>query len=173
MKQPYLELGRVTTTHGVRGAVKIEPWCDSPKTVAKLKQVYLRSPDGTFLKKELKNPSVSGERVIAYIGEVSSIDDALLLRGKTLYAAREDLELAPGRVFVADLIGLPFIDLEGGRTYGTVTEILPSPSSDLYEVTTPSGKKVLIPDVGEFIKERDPERGVFVRLIPGFFEDEN
>lgn len=173
MKQSYLELGRVTTTHGVRGAVKIEPWCDSPKTVAKLRRVYLRSPDGAFLEKELKNPSVTGDRVIAYIGEVRSIDDALLLRGKTLYAAREDLELAPGKVFLADLIGLPVIDLENGRTYGTLTEILPSPSAELYEVTAPSGKKALIPDVGEFIKERDPERGIFVRLIPGFFEDED
>ncbi len=173
MKQPYLELGRVTTTHGVRGAVRIEPWCDSPKTLAALEFVYLRSPDGAYLKKALKNPSVSGDRVIAYIGECASVDDALLLRGKTLYAAREDLRLAPGKVFLVDLIGLPVVDLDSGRIYGTLTEILPSPSADLYEVTAPSGKKALIPDVGEFIKERDPERGVFVRLIPGFFEDED
>lgn len=173
MKQPYLECGRVTTTHGVRGAVKIEPWCDSPRDLAALKVVYLRTPDGAFSPKTLKNPSVSGDRVIAYIGNAASLDDALLLRGKTLYAAREDLRLAPGRVLVADLIGLPVTDLDSGRVYGTLTEILPSPSADLYEVTTASGKRALIPDVPEFIKERDPERGVFVRLIPGFFEDEN
>jgi 16S rRNA processing protein RimM len=173
VKQPYVECGRVTTTHGVRGAVKIDPWCDSPKQLAALDVVYLRSPDGTFSKKALKNPSVSGDRVIAYIGEAASLDDALLLRGKTLYAAREDLRIAPGRVLIADLIGLPVIDLDSGRVYGTLTEILPSPSADLYEVTTADNRRVLIPDVDEFIKERDPERGVLVRLIPGIFEDED
>ena len=173
MKQSYLECGRVLTTHGVRGAVKIEPWCDSPRQLAALKTVYLRAADGTFSPKMLRNPSVSGDRVIAYIGECASIDDALLLRGKTLYASREELSLPKGRVFLADLIGLPVTDLDSGRVYGRLSEILPSPSADLYEVTTESGRKVLIPDVEEFIKERDPERGVFVRLIPGFFEDED
>ena len=173
MKQPYLECGRITTTHGVKGAVKIEPWCDSPRVLASLSCVYLRLADGTFSPRTLKNPSVSGDRVIAYIGDAASVDDALLLRGKTIYAAREDLKIAPGRVFMADLVGLPVIDLDSGRVYGRLSEILPSPSTDLYEVTTEKGGRVLIPDVDEFIKERDPERGIFVRLIPGFFEDED
>lgn len=173
MKQEYLECGRVTTTHGVKGAVKIEPWCDSPRVLASLSTVYLRTADGAYSPKKLKNPSVSGDRVIAYIGDVSSLDDALLLRGKTLYASRAELSLEPGKVFIADLIGLPVIDVDSGRVYGVLAEILPSPSSDLYAVATPSGRKVLIPDVNEFIKERDPERGVLVRLIPGFFEDED
>ena len=35
---------------------------------------------------------------------------------------------------------------------------------------TPDGKEVLIPDVKEFIKEINTEEGVFVTLIPGFFD---
>ena len=29
-KKAYLEIAKIINTHGVRGAVKLEPWCDSP-----------------------------------------------------------------------------------------------------------------------------------------------
>ena len=173
MKQAYLECGRIVTTHGVRGAVKIESWCDTPRVLASLSTVYIKGSDGSFLSKNLKNPSVSGDRIIAYVGDAASMDDALLLRGKTLYAAREDVPLSEGRVFLADLVGLPVIDAESGRVYGSLREIQPSPAADLYCVVCPDGHEVLLPDVPEFIKERDPERGIFVRVIPGFFDDED
>ncbi len=171
MKQPYLECGRITATHGVKGAVRLEPWCDSPRVLASLKTVYFREEDGTFSQQTLKNPSVSGDRVIAYVGESASMDDAILQKGKTVYARREDIPLSDGRVFLADLIGLPVLDLDSGRQYGILREIRPSPAADLYVVETERGE-VLLPDVPEFIKERDAERGVFVRVIPGFFDDE-
>ena len=171
MKQPYLECGRITATHGVKGAVKIEPWCDSPRVLASLPSVYFREADGTFSEQKIKNPSVSGDRVIAYVGNSASMDDAILQKGKTVYARREDVPLSDGKVFLADLIGLPVIDVDTGRQYGILSEIRPSPAADLYAVDTGRGE-VLLPDVPEFIKERDAERGVFVRVIPGFFDDE-
>ena len=172
MKQSYLECGRVLTTHGVRGAVKIEPWCDSPRQLAALKTVYLRAADGTFSPKMLRNPSVSGDRVIAYIGECASIDDALLLRGKTLYASREELSLPKGRVFLADLIGLPVTDADTGRVYGKIKDVSQMPSSDMYLIETKAGD-VLFPAVEEFVVRVDLEEGVFLRPIPGFFEEES
>lgn len=171
MKQPYLECGRIVATHGVRGAVKIESWCDSPRVLAALPTVYLCEADGSFSPKILKNPSVSGDRVIAYVGDSSSMDDAILLKGKTLYARREDISLPVGKVFLADLPGLPVIDVDTGKVYGKLREITPSPAADLYVVDTGHGD-VLLPDVPEFIKERDTERGILVRVIPGFFDDE-
>ena len=30
MRQPYLEVGKIVSTHGVRGEVRVDPWCDSP-----------------------------------------------------------------------------------------------------------------------------------------------
>ena len=171
MKKPYLACGRIVTTHGVRGAVKIEPWCDSPRVLASLSTVYFCKQDGTFTPKSLKNISVSGDRVIAYVGDAASMDDAILQKGKTLYAKREDVPLQKGKVFLEDLLGLPVIDADSGRVYGKLREISPSPAANLYVVDTGNGD-VLLPDVSEFIKERDAERGIFIRVIPGFFEDE-
>ena len=39
-KEQYLECGKIINTHGVRGACKIESWCDSPKVLAAQKRVF-------------------------------------------------------------------------------------------------------------------------------------
>ena len=42
MKHTYLTCGKIVSTHGVRGAVKAEPWCDSPAVLAGFDRVYFR-----------------------------------------------------------------------------------------------------------------------------------
>lgn len=39
MKQ-YLEAGKIVATHGIRGEVRIEPWCDSADFIARLRRFY-------------------------------------------------------------------------------------------------------------------------------------
>ena len=41
MKQAYLECGKIINTHGIRGDLKLDLWCDSPDTVKKIKTLYL------------------------------------------------------------------------------------------------------------------------------------
>ena len=33
-KQAFLEAGQIVGTHGVRGEVRVQPWCDSPALFA-------------------------------------------------------------------------------------------------------------------------------------------
>ena len=37
----YIETGKIVTTHGVRGEVKAEPWCDEPAFLEKRKRIHL------------------------------------------------------------------------------------------------------------------------------------
>lgn len=171
MKSPYLECGVIVAPHGVRGAVKIESWCDSPRDLASLPRVFFLEPDGSYTERKLLNPSVYKGQVMTTLAGCCSMDEAILFKGKTVYAARADLPVKEGRILLADLIGLPVIDIDSGRVYGTLREITPSPASDLYTVDTGHGD-VFLPAVPEFIKERDAERGILVRVIPGFFDDE-
>ena len=64
---------------------------------------------------------------------------------------------------------LAVIDKESGKVYGTVSEVEDGVRYKLYTVKT-EGKDVILPGVSEFIKEIDTERGVFVTVIPGFFD---
>ena len=36
----YLEAGQIVGTHGVRGEVRVQPWCDSPQQFATFKKLY-------------------------------------------------------------------------------------------------------------------------------------
>ena len=40
MKKQFLEAGRIVGTHGVRGEMRVEPWCDSADFLKKVKTLY-------------------------------------------------------------------------------------------------------------------------------------
>ncbi|MBR2381283.1 MAG: 16S rRNA processing protein RimM [Clostridia bacterium] len=167
-KSQYLECGKIINTHGVRGGLKLESWCDTPQDLASLKKVYLQNGAEYKLYK-VKKASVFKQFVLFELDGINDIDTAMTLRGKTVYADREDISIDEDAFFIADIIGLPIIDLESGEKLGTLSDVLNLGASDLYEIKTANGKK-LIPAVPEFIKEIDLEKGIFVSLIEGMLD---
>ena len=77
-----------------------------------------------------------------------------------------------GGALIADMIGLPVLDADSGRLYGHLADVQPSPAADLYELRTPGGKAVLLPAVPAFLDRIDIEAGIYIRPIPGFFDEE-
>ena len=168
MKKAYLECGKIINTHGVVGAVKIDPWCDSPDVLASLKTVYFLK-GGEYSPVKIVKASVFKRFVLATLEGINDIDEAARLKETVIYAAREDLPLEEGDHFIADLIGLPIIDAESGRVYGTLTGVINTGASDIYEIDTEDGQKMM-PAVEEFVKNVDTEKGIFVSVIPGMFD---
>lgn len=41
MKKQFLESGKIVGTHGIKGEVRIDPWCDSPEFLCAFKRLYL------------------------------------------------------------------------------------------------------------------------------------
>ncbi|MBR6602659.1 MAG: PRC-barrel domain-containing protein, partial [Clostridia bacterium] len=83
---------------------------------------------------------------------------------------REDIPLAEGAYFLADLEGLPVVDFESGKNYGTLREVINRGASDIYVIDTPDGERMM-PAVAEFVKKIDIETAVYVSPIPGMLED--
>lgn len=169
MKKEYLECGKIVCQHGVKGAVKIASWCDAPSVLASLPVLYLGDKNGGFSALTPKNASVYKDMVLFSFKEITSADEAISLRGRTVFARRGDLPLSPGQVLRQDLIGLPVTDADAGVVYGTLVEIRESPAAELLVVKTADGE-VLLPDVPAFVKKKDPDQGIFVTPIPGFFD---
>lgn len=170
MKKEYLEGGRVCTAHGVRGAVKVEAWCDSPKVLASQKRVFFVDGSGAYREVAVLSASVSNRFVLMQLDGIDTREAAQAEKGRVLYLNRNDIPVAKGAVLIADMIGLPVIDVDSGRVYGTLSEVNDGVQGKLYTVATDSGD-VILPGIPEFIKEIDTERGVFVRTIPGFFTE--
>ena len=170
MKKEFLECGKILGAHGVRGVMKVESWCDSPKILAAQKRVFLACKEGNYKEAKIESASVSGPIVLM---KLCGFDDRELVQGMkntVLYLAREDIPLREGEILLADIIGLDAIDESTGARLGRVKDITDSVASRLYVIETDEGKEVLIPDIKEFIKEIRDEEGVFIHTIPGFFD---
>lgn len=171
MIKNYLELGQIVSTHGVKGEVRFDPWCDSPDFVKKFKTLYFDMEGERPIKVISARPH--GNIVILMLDGVNSVDEARALRGTVLYMKRSDVHLPKGTWFIEELIGCSVIDADTGRIYGEITDVTATGANDVYSVKTPSGE-VLFPAVKEFIVGTDVEGGtVKVRPIKGFFSDEN
>ncbi len=168
MKKEYLECGRIINTHGVAGAVKIDPWCDSPAVLAGLKQIFFEE-NGAYRPVKLLRASVFKRFVIATLEGVDGIDAAETLRETVVYAHRDDLGLGDGDHFISDLIDLPVVDFATGKKYGRLCGVINNGASDIYEIETPDGVR-MIPAVPEFVKRIDTDGGIFISPIEGMFD---
>ena len=166
MKKTYLECGKIVNTHGVAGMVKIEPMCDSPEILAELETVYFKN-GASYSPVTFTRTAVQKQFVLAKIRGVDDFDRAHALRGRILFAHRDDIPVEEGSHFIADLIGLPVIDAETDEIYGKIKDVRNFGAQDIYMVETPEGGEFMIPVVAEFIKNIDEETGVFVHLIEG------
>ena len=169
-KEKYLEIGKIVNTHGVRGALKVEPWCDSPEQLCSLKKLYYKKRD-EYLPLAVRTASIHKNHVLIYFDGINSIDEAMPLKNRVLFVDRDDLPLADDRVFIADIIGLDVFDERDGSRLGTLKSVDESPASDLFVVATPDGREVLVPAVEEFIGHID-ESGVYLLPIPGMFDSD-
>ena len=106
--------------------------------------------------------------MLVTVKEVTSIEEAEMLRGLKVSVYREDMpELPEGRYYVGDLIGLPVLDEEGGQI-GVFKDVLQTGSRDVYVIQPPEGKDILVANIPENIREIDlPNRRIIVRLPGG------
>ena len=159
-KEPYLEAGKIINTFGVRGEVKLDPWCDSAEFLKPLKTLYI---DGA--PRAVASSRVHKGMLIIRFADVEDVNGAMLLKNKLVYFARSDVHLPKGRHFVADLLGAVVVD-EQGAEIGKLTEVLDMPAGQVYVVQGET--EHTIPAVPEFILDIDAdEKLIRVHLIEG------
>ena len=159
MKQPYLECGKIINIHGFRGAVKLESYCDSPAVLAGLKTRWFREGE-RYLPRRVLHASVFRQFVIAELEGIAGEEAANRLRGVTVFVARDELPLASGAFFIADLIGTPVRHADTGAVLGTLTDVTP-------------GATALVPAVPAFVVKTDPDDAVYIRPIPGLLGEDD
>ena len=167
--QKYLECGIIVNTHGINGAIKVLSQCDTPETLASLEYVYVEQL-GVYRELEVKSSSVYKDMVIFTLEGIETIDQAMKLKGKTLFADREDFILEEGEYFLADIIGLKVIDADNGKEYGVVENVNTNSAQLLYEIKAENGIK-LLPAVDAFIKNVVIGEALYVTPVPGLLDD--
>lgn len=166
-KIAYPECGKILTTHGCHGGVKIESWCDSAEVLAALPAVYTRT-GGELKRIKLLKTAVSRNIVYATLEGVDTMEQADAMRGTVLYVKREDLGLPEDVMLIAEMKGLPVYHVESGEKLGTLKDVIHPAHTDIYVITTEKGE-AMVPVVAEFVK-RVGEDGIYLAPIEGMFE---
>ena len=166
MKNRFLEAGQIVNTHGIRGEVKIVPWCDSPEFLLQFDTLYLDEKPIRVLEARAHKGNV-----LARLEGVGDVNAAMVLKGRTVSIDRTGVVLPEGRHFIADLMGLDVLDADSGEKLGVVADVLTPPAHEVY-VVKGAGCEYLIPAVDEFLSETNVEGGyIKVRLIEGMRAD--
>ena len=164
----FLEAGKLINTHGVRGEFKLDAWCDDLSQYLKIKKFYF-SEDGS---KEYKVSAIRkfGKFMLVKFEGIETLDDALKFKGKTIYVDRDDVPKKEGAVFIADIIGLPAIDVSNNEIFGKIIDYTNKGGGNLYEIECNNGNIAYIPAVEAFTKKIDTESGVYFELIEGLVD---
>lgn len=167
MKKEYLEAGKIVTTHGIRGEVKIMPYTDSPDLLAEFDRLFIgKNHEEVFIERS----RVFKNTVIAKIEGIDTPEAAEKLRNKVLYMHRDDLELDDDTYFIQDLIGMEVRDADSDELYGTIDDVMQTGANDIYVVKS-GERELLVPAIADVVVSTDIDGNVMtIRPLDGLFD---
>jgi len=156
----FIQVGRIVSTHGLKGQVKVELLTDFPERLAAGRRLRLKDDWVTV---EASTPQK--DRLILKLSGIKKIEQAKALQWEYLSAAPDDLDLDEDEFLVTDLEGLRVVTTDG-QDLGEVDEVAAYPAQDILVIG-----ELMIPLAKEFVKDVDLDKGVItVELIEGMLE---
>ncbi|MGC6178242.1 ribosome maturation factor RimM [Lacrimispora sp. 38-1] len=165
-----LRVGVISSTHGVKGEVKVFPTTDDSTRFKQLKKVILDT-GREQIDLEIEGVKFFKNMVILKFKGYDSIDEIEKYKGKDLLITRDlAVELGPDENFIIDLIGL-LVVTDDGEELGTLTDVIKTGANDVYEVKMTDGREVLLPAIKECVLNVDLEKKtVTVHMMDGLLD---
>ena len=163
-------IGIFSSTHGIRGEIKVFPTTDDPARFSSLKDVILETKSGDLTLEVEKARYFKGMVILKFKG-VDNINDIERYKGASLFVSRENAApLEEGSYYIADLIGLKVVTDEE-RFLGTLQQVMKTGANDVFIVCDSQkkdAKEYLLPNIRECVLKIDPEAGcITVHLMDG------
>jgi len=161
-----LEIGQIVNTRGLKGEVKVMPWCDDPIIFEELEYIIIDD-----MEYDIDYVKYHKNFVILKLDGINHINEAEKYRNKTIFVEREMLgELPEGTYYICDLIGCQ-VKTISGEILGEIEDVIKTGSNDVYSVKNDTGKPILIPVIEEVVKEVNIDgRYVMVELLKGLID---
>jgi len=165
-----LRVGVISSTHGVRGEVKVYPTTDDANRFRKLKTVILDT-GREQMTLNIESVKFFKNMVILKFKEFNDIDEIEKYKGKDLLVKRDQaVKLGPNENFIVDLIGLKVVTDEG-EEFGTLKDVLQTGANDVYVIETAEGKEYLFPAIPQCILNVNlDEQVVTVHVLEGLLD---
>lgn len=162
-----MEIGQIVNTYGIKGFLKVVPYTDNVKRFEELKTIYIdyKNELKEFLIEEVK---YSKNTVMLKLKGIDNINIAETYKNCYIKIDRKNaVKLPEDTYFIVDLIGIT-VYTDEDRLLGTLVDIFPTGSNDVYVVKDDLGKQILLPAIGDVIKNIDIQnKKMIVHLIPG------
>ena len=170
MMEDTLRVGVISSTHGVRGEVKVYPTTDDVNRFKKLKTVILDT-GREQMTLSIESVKFFKNMVILKFKEFNNVNDIEKYKGKDLLIHRDQaVKLAPNENFITDLIGLKVVTDEG-KEFGTLTDVLQTGANDVYVIESLEGKEYLFPAIPQCILDVNLEsQMVTVHILDGLLD---
>ena len=168
--EQFLRVGVISSTHGIRGEVKVYPTTDDPERFLDLDEVILDTGrDHKIL--EIEGVKFFKNQVILKFKGYDNINDIEKYLKKDLLVDREHaVELGENENFIADLIDMEVVTDEG-KVLGTLTDVIETGANDVYAVKTPEGKEILLPAIRDCILDVNvDEKRMTVHVMEGLLD---
>ncbi len=147
-RRRFLEAGKIVATQGLRGDVRVEPWCDGPSFLLRFGSFYF---DGGKSCRAVASSRAHGQIAVIRFEGIDTVEAAMPLVRRVIYIDREEVTLPAGSYFEADLIDLDVVDDASGKRYGKLTEVMHTGANDVYAVRDEAGGEVLIPAIADVV----------------------
>ncbi len=171
MLKQFLETGKIVGTHGIKGMLRVQGWCDSGEFLQQFKYIYTDSFGET--KYEIKSVQPHGNVILMSLKGIDSIEKAEALRNKVIYISRKDVNLPEDRYFITDLIGCTVKDADSNEILGTLTDVSATGANDVWHISKEE-KEYLVPAIDEIIVSVNVNEGeIIIRPLKGIFDDED
>lgn len=165
-----LRVGVFTSTHGVRGEIKLFPTTDDVSRFKKGVPLFIDTgkeeiPVTVEQVKYFKN------MVILKFKEYSNINDIEKYKGHDILVSREyAVELADDEYFICDAIGNDVVD-EDGNKLGVLKEVMQTGANDVFIIQLNNGKEVLFPVIPDCVKDVDTaNKKITVHVMKGLLD---
>lgn len=168
--QDLLRVGVITSTHGIRGEVKVFPTTDDPDRFKKLKECIIAGKRGN-VNVTVQSVKFFKQYVIVKFKEFDNINDIEIYTKCDLLVTRDNaVKCEPGEYFICDLIGLRVITDEV-EELGNLTDVIETGANNVYEVTSDTGKIYYLPVIDQCILSHDmTNRTVTVHILKGLLD---
>jgi 16S rRNA processing protein RimM len=153
MTKQYLELGKITNLHGIRGEVRAVSWGDNIESLLGYETVYVGKAHRPFT---VEAARVHKNFALFKFAGIDTPEKAQMLKGEIIYMVREKMNPLPeGRYYIVDLIGvLAFLD--NGEALGKVKDVITTGANDVF-IIEGEEKEYLIPFIPSCVKDVDME----------------
>lgn len=166
-----IEYGKIVTTHGVKGELRIFPYSSSFHNFNIIDRIFIENDKSTQPQEFIvEQKRIHKKSILVKLRDIETPEIAGALVGRSVFLNREDLaQTDEDEYYWFELLGLDVVSSDG-KLIGKVEHLMETPASDILIVTS-GNNEFLVPVNDKFILNIDIEKSeITINPVEGLIE---